>query len=67
MKDEKSIKNNLPDVVKWIESRRWEWRMHVERMGEDRMAKIAYKEKPNARRRMDCPKKIGRILDINVA
>ncbi|XP_044766305.1 uncharacterized protein LOC123322425 [Coccinella septempunctata] len=49
--------DNMPDVVRWSRGRRREWRQHVERMQDDRLAKAAYKEKPNTTRPLGRPPK----------
>lgn len=49
--------DNMPDIVRWTRGRRREWKSHVERMDEDRLAKIVYTEKPNTRRPTGRPPK----------
>ena len=49
--------DGMPDVVRWSRGRRREWREHVDRMGNDRLAKAAYKEKPNTTRPLGRPPK----------
>ena len=46
--------DGMPDVVRWSRGRR---REHVDRMGNDRLAKTAYKEKPNTTRPLGRPPK----------
>ncbi|XP_045477896.1 uncharacterized protein LOC123683044 [Harmonia axyridis] len=40
----------VQDVVRFVRSRRRNWRDHVDRMGTDRLAKWAKNERPNTRR-----------------
>ncbi|XP_055378925.1 uncharacterized protein LOC129610383 [Condylostylus longicornis] len=40
----------IPDIVRWVRGRRRDWRDHVERMDNNRLAKIAYTEKPYSQR-----------------
>ena len=47
----------MPDVVRRTRGRRREWRALVERMGDDRLAKAAFKEKPNTIRPVERPPK----------
>ena len=49
--------DRMPDVVRWSRGRRRKWRKHVDRMGNDRLAKAAYKEKPNTTRPLGRPPK----------
>lgn len=41
---------DIQDVVRWARNRRREWRDHVDRMSDDRLAKIAKEKKPNTSR-----------------
>ena len=38
---------NIQDIVRWSRQRRREWRDHVNRMDDEKLAKIAMSEKPN--------------------
>ena len=49
--------DGMPDVVRWSRGRRREWRENVDRMGNDRLVKAAYKEKPNTTRPLGRPPK----------
>ncbi|XP_045462678.1 uncharacterized protein LOC123672567 [Harmonia axyridis] len=42
--------SDIQDVVRWARKRRRAWRDHVDRMSDDRLAKIAQEEKPNTSR-----------------
>lgn len=50
-------KCNTEDIVRWSRMRRREWNNHVERMSDDRLAKIARKERPNTTRPIGRPPK----------
>ncbi|XP_060525280.1 uncharacterized protein LOC132701416 [Cylas formicarius] len=41
---------DVPDIVRWARTRRRAWRDHVNRMEDDRLAKIAKEERPNTSR-----------------
>ncbi|XP_056641765.1 uncharacterized protein LOC130448413 [Diorhabda sublineata] len=41
---------DVPDIVRWARTRRRAWRDHVNRMNNDRLAKIAKEERPNTSR-----------------
>ena len=49
--------SGIQDVVKWIEDRRREWDVHVGRMEDNRLAKIARDSRPQGVRSRGRPKK----------
>mgnify|MGYP006948248671 FL=1 len=48
---------NIQDIVRWSRQRRREWRDHVNRMDDEKLAKIAMSEKPNTLRQSGRPPK----------
>lgn len=58
-KTNEEIRNKcgIQDVTKWVKKRRKEWRDHTLRMQNDRLPKIAMKEKPDTTRPLGRPPK----------
>ena len=49
--------SGIPDIVDWVGTRKREWPAHVDRMGEDRLAKVAKEGRSQGVRSRGRPKK----------